>query len=127
MSYRFLALASALAVSLAGPVSAQTPGAKAKNWTMPRTADSHPDLQGIWTNVTITTLERPAALGSASSRSREAASGSGDLALVPRAPAAGQRDRMIWERFLSLVGRRIPSAKILHPHPNVRFDAMHPR
>jgi RNA-directed DNA polymerase len=38
-----------------------------------------------------------------------------------------QRDRMIWERFLSLVGRWIPSAKILHPHPNVRFDAMHPR
>jgi RNA-directed DNA polymerase len=38
-----------------------------------------------------------------------------------------QRDRMLWERFLSLVGRWIPSAKILHPHPNVRFDAMHPR
>src|SRR5215469_12721449 len=38
-----------------------------------------------------------------------------------------QRDRMTWERFLTLVGRWIPSAKILHPHPNVRFDAMHPR
>jgi RNA-directed DNA polymerase len=38
-----------------------------------------------------------------------------------------QRDRMIWERFLSLVGRWIPSAKILHPHPNVRFDVKHPR
>jgi len=23
--------------------------------------------------------------------------------------------------------RWIPSAKILHPHPNVRFDAIHPR
>ncbi len=38
-----------------------------------------------------------------------------------------QRDRMIWARFLSLVGRWIPSAKILHPHPNVRFDVKHPR
>jgi RNA-directed DNA polymerase len=38
-----------------------------------------------------------------------------------------QRDRMLWDRFLSLVGRWIPSAKILLPHPNVRFDAMHPR
>jgi group II intron reverse transcriptase/maturase len=38
-----------------------------------------------------------------------------------------QRDRMIWERFLLLVGRWIPSAKILHPHPNVRFDARYPR
>jgi len=27
---------------------------------MPRTADGHPDLQGIWTNVTLTPLERPA-------------------------------------------------------------------
>jgi hypothetical protein len=26
---------------------------------LPRTADGHPDLQGIWTNVTLTTLERP--------------------------------------------------------------------
>ena len=27
---------------------------------VPRTTDGHPDLQGIWTNVTLTTLERPA-------------------------------------------------------------------
>jgi len=38
-----------------------------------------------------------------------------------------QHDRMTWERFLTLVDRWIPSAKILHPHPNVRFDATHPR
>jgi len=30
--------------------------------TVPRTPDGHPDLQGIWTNATITPLERPAAL-----------------------------------------------------------------
>jgi len=38
-----------------------------------------------------------------------------------------QCDRMTWERFLRLVGRWIPSAKILHPHPNVRFDARYLR
>jgi RNA-directed DNA polymerase len=38
-----------------------------------------------------------------------------------------QRTRMTWERFWPLVDRWIPSAKILHPHPNVRFDAIHPR
>jgi RNA-directed DNA polymerase len=38
-----------------------------------------------------------------------------------------QRSRMTWGRFRSLVDRWIPSAKILHPHPNVRFDVMHPR
>ncbi len=30
--------------------------------TLPRMPDGHPDLQGIWTNATITPLERPAAL-----------------------------------------------------------------
>jgi hypothetical protein len=31
-----------------------------KPWTAPRTPDGHPDLQGLWTNATITPLERPA-------------------------------------------------------------------
>jgi hypothetical protein len=29
---------------------------------MPRTPDGRPDLQGVWTNATITPLERPAAM-----------------------------------------------------------------
>jgi hypothetical protein len=36
------------------------PAMFAQKWTMPRLADGHPDLQGIWTNATITTFERPA-------------------------------------------------------------------
>jgi hypothetical protein len=28
-------------------------------WTAPRAPDGHPDLQGLWTNATITPLERP--------------------------------------------------------------------
>ncbi len=35
----------------------------AGNYKAPRTADGHPDLQGIWTNATLTPVERPKALG----------------------------------------------------------------
>ena len=37
---------------------APTP-APSKGWPAPRTLDGRPDLQGIWTNATVTPLERP--------------------------------------------------------------------
>jgi hypothetical protein len=39
------------------------PGQTAKSWKGPRTADGTPDLQGIWSNSTLTPLERPKGLG----------------------------------------------------------------
>ena len=35
-----------------------------KPWTVPRTPDGHPDLQGYWSNASITPLQRPKELGS---------------------------------------------------------------
>jgi hypothetical protein len=34
-----------------------------QNWKPPRTLDGQPDLQGLWTNATLTPLQRPAELG----------------------------------------------------------------
>jgi hypothetical protein len=70
MNYRCFgavaALAAMAAVLLApAPATAQNLSASAKTdathkaWAPPRTPDGHPDLQGVWTNNTVTPLERP--------------------------------------------------------------------
>ena len=56
-------LASLVAIGVASllplPLAAQV-AAKTKSLAVTRTADGHPDLQGVWTNATITPMERPA-------------------------------------------------------------------
>ncbi len=49
----FLAASGVVAILTALPAFG------AKSWTAPRTPDGQPDLQGIWSNATITPLERP--------------------------------------------------------------------
>ena len=44
-----------LAACLGAPLAAQS----ARPWTPPKTPDGQPDLQGVWTNPTITPFERP--------------------------------------------------------------------
>ena len=48
--------ASALALFVCAPVFADT-------YKTSRTSDGQPDLQGYWTNATLTPVERPASLG----------------------------------------------------------------
>ena len=38
-----------------------------------------------------------------------------------------QRNRMTWKRFVKLITLYLPTPRILHPYPEVRFDAKHSR
>ena len=48
-----------LTLGLALPALTQTQDAATQAWILPRTPEGHPDLQGNWTNATMTLIERP--------------------------------------------------------------------
>ena len=64
MTARFRQASSALALGVGlllvtfATVAAQTPAGKDKPWSVPRTPEGKPDLQGNWSNETQTPLER---------------------------------------------------------------------
>ena len=49
------------AAALPRSADAQTRPADSGEWQVPTTVHGHPDLQGNWTNATLTPLQRPAA------------------------------------------------------------------
>ena len=62
----FLAAQSSRAATKTDAKTAARPDTKAastKAWTMPRLPDGQPDLQGYWTSLSITPMERPAKYG----------------------------------------------------------------
>ena len=61
MRYSTSQLALCVAITSLATVSqaaAQGPAADAGRWVVPRTAEGHPDLQGNWTNMSLTPFER---------------------------------------------------------------------
>lgn len=66
--------------------SAHSAHAAQESWSVPRSSDGHPDLQGIWSNATQMPLQRPAALGEQRAYTEQEA-----IALEQRAAAAAER------------------------------------
>src|SRR5262249_14935658 len=68
-SFGCVVLAAAITAILLlrpAPAAGQSAAPTAKSsgaWSAPRTPDGVPDLQGVWTNNTVTPLERPKGLG----------------------------------------------------------------
>jgi len=61
----FSGVAAGVAPAYAAP---QQPALGGQQWVMPRTPDGHPDLQGNWSNATITPMQRPRGADRALSR-----------------------------------------------------------
>lgn len=71
--------------------------ATASDWDPPRTASGHPDLQGNWTNATLTPFERPAGQEAVLSPEQAEAVEQGQVDIVAERTAAVDVDRPLPE------------------------------
>ena len=131
----FFATGGGALLLCAAGIFAQTPPsptqkAPAKRWSVPRTPDGHPDLQGVWTNATITPFERPAALSGkavlsdseAAALEEQAAEGRVDRPPPPGDP--GGYNQFWFDRGTKVVGTR-RSSLVIDP-PDGRVPALTP-
>ena len=81
--------ATFVAASAQEPAPAAIVEDTAKSWTLPRTPWGHPDLQGVWTNETITPFERPEELQGRAFLSDQEATEIEQLVAARRAAADG--------------------------------------
>lgn len=77
-------LAAIIGLLAAVPIAAQPPKPASKTWTLQHTPDGQPDLEGYWTNTTLTPLERPAELAGKEFLSDEEIAAIEKKAEVPR-------------------------------------------
>ena len=75
------------------PVTAQERASSSEQWEVPRTVFGHPDLQGNWTNATLTPFERPAGWERALTWEEVAEIEQGQAELVARKAEASDPDR----------------------------------
>jgi len=81
------------ASALFWPVAAQTPASDTGEWEVPRTPYGHPDLQGNWTNATLTPFTRPAGRAPVLTSEEVAEIESGQAEMVIQGAAPSDPDR----------------------------------
>jgi len=139
-----MSTATRLSIVGAGLVAFCCVVAQADTYQAPRTSDGQPDLQGFWTNATLTPVERPASLGNklvlseAEAKAMEnrmaqqmaAASAPSDPNEVQRAGQAVGGYNMFWADFgtqVAIVNGERRSSLIVDPPqgrvPELRPDA----
>jgi hypothetical protein len=131
-------------IAVAGSVLFACMAAAADPYKVPRTGDGQPDLQGFWTNATLTPVERPASLGNKlvlseaeakamenqMARRMQEASAPSDPNEVQRAGQAVGGYNMFWADFgtqVAIVNGEHRSSLIVDPPqgrvPELRPDA----
>ncbi len=114
-----LALLAALPAAGQAPASAQKTTAQKtaakKSWIRPRTPDGQPDLQGVWTNPTITPFERPAefagkaVLSEKEAAELEARAAQGRVDAPPKPGDPGSYNQAWFDSGTKVVGTRATS------------------
>src|SRR5688500_14448444 len=125
--------AAVIAVAWLAPVAleAQAPSPAAttgKTWTPARTPDGRPDLQGMWTNATITPFERPSTLAGkpflteqeAAALERQAAERRAKADSAPTPGDVGSYNDFWFDSGTKVVGTRQTSLVVDPPDGRVR-------
>jgi len=105
-SLGFVLVAITVSWAMPADVHGQAQSAAAIGWTLSRTLDGQPDLQGVWSFATITPLERPDAYGAreflteeeVAAANRAAAIGTDVRGATPQADVTGAYNAFWWDR-----------------------------
>ncbi len=93
-AFLLVALCATAVQGVTSTAAAQSPTSDAGAWEVPRTPDGHPDLQGNWTNSTLTPFEREEGKGPVYTweEVEEIERPSGDCPANPGTVACGRED-----------------------------------